>query len=191
MFRPATVAAVVGELKFGVATRWRDLSFRRSERRSLLNVMVTAVYGVGMCRRPTLACCSRRRRAPRCSRADSSTGLRRSPTTSSSIPPRRSHRPGGARRAVQRTTSRRLVTGLALTSILGVCFAGLLCRPRSLIENSGLSLSRDARAPKGLDRRERAGSSEREHFEIGDVNRLGQTESRFVPAVRAVQRIEL
>ncbi len=49
MFRPATVAAVFGEVKFGVATRWRDLSFRNVPKDVLLlNVMVTAVYGAGI-----------------------------------------------------------------------------------------------------------------------------------------------
>jgi hypothetical protein len=49
MFRPATVAAVLGEVKFGVATRWRELSFRNVPKDVLaLNVMVTAVYGAGV-----------------------------------------------------------------------------------------------------------------------------------------------
>jgi hypothetical protein len=49
MFRPATVAAVVGEVKFGVATRWRDISFKNVPKDILvLNVLVTAVYGVGI-----------------------------------------------------------------------------------------------------------------------------------------------
>lgn len=49
MFRPATIAAVVGEVKFGVATRWRELSFKYVPKDILvLNVMVTAVYGVGI-----------------------------------------------------------------------------------------------------------------------------------------------
>ena len=49
MFRPATVAAVIGEVKFGVTTRWRDLSFRNVPKDVLvLNVMVTAVYGAGI-----------------------------------------------------------------------------------------------------------------------------------------------
>lgn len=49
MFRPATVATVLGEVKFGVATRWRDLSFRNVPKDILvLNVMVTAVYGAGI-----------------------------------------------------------------------------------------------------------------------------------------------
>jgi len=49
MFRPATVTAVLGEVKFGVATRWRDLSFRNVPKDVLvLNVMVTAVYGAGI-----------------------------------------------------------------------------------------------------------------------------------------------
>lgn len=49
MFRPATVAAVIGEVKFGVATRWSDLPFRRVPRDVLvLNVLVTAVYGAGI-----------------------------------------------------------------------------------------------------------------------------------------------
>ena len=48
MFRPATVAPVLGEVKFGVATRWRDLSFRNVPKDILvLNVLVTAVYGIG------------------------------------------------------------------------------------------------------------------------------------------------
>jgi Alternate to MurJ len=49
MFRPATVAAVIGEVKFGVATRWSDLPFRRVPKDVLiLNVLVTAVYGAGI-----------------------------------------------------------------------------------------------------------------------------------------------
>lgn len=49
MFRPATVATVIGEVKFGVATRWRELSFKNVPKDVLiLNVMVTAVYGVGI-----------------------------------------------------------------------------------------------------------------------------------------------
>src|SRR6202012_5181200 len=49
MFRPATLAAVVGEVKFGVATRWRELSFKNVPKDILvLNVLVTAVYGVGI-----------------------------------------------------------------------------------------------------------------------------------------------
>jgi hypothetical protein len=49
MFRPATVATVFGEVKFGVATRIRDLSFRNVPKDVLvLNVMVTAVYGIGI-----------------------------------------------------------------------------------------------------------------------------------------------
>jgi hypothetical protein len=49
MFRPATVAAVIGEVKFGVATKWRDLSFRYVPKDVLvLNVLVTAVYGAGI-----------------------------------------------------------------------------------------------------------------------------------------------
>jgi Alternate to MurJ len=49
MFRPATLAAVAGEVKFGVATRWRELSFKYVPKDILvLNVMVTAVYGVGI-----------------------------------------------------------------------------------------------------------------------------------------------
>lgn len=49
MFRPATVAAVMGEVKFGVATRWRELSFKYVPKDILvLNVLVTAIYGVGI-----------------------------------------------------------------------------------------------------------------------------------------------
>jgi len=49
MFRPATVVAVLGEVKFGVTTRWRDLSFRYVPKDVLfLNVLVTAVYGAGI-----------------------------------------------------------------------------------------------------------------------------------------------
>ncbi len=49
MFRPATVAAVFGEVKLSVATRWRDLSFRYVPKDILvLNVLVTAVYGAGI-----------------------------------------------------------------------------------------------------------------------------------------------
>jgi hypothetical protein len=49
MFKPATVAAVLGEVKFGVATRLRDLSFRNVPKDILaLNVMVTAIFGIGV-----------------------------------------------------------------------------------------------------------------------------------------------
>lgn len=49
MLRPTTVAGVVKDLKFGVATRWTDLSFRHVPKDILfLNVMVTAVYGIGI-----------------------------------------------------------------------------------------------------------------------------------------------
>jgi Alternate to MurJ len=49
MFRPATVATVLSEVKFGVATRLRDLSFRNVPKDVLiLNVLVTAVYGAGI-----------------------------------------------------------------------------------------------------------------------------------------------
>ncbi len=49
MLRPTTVVGVVKDLKFGVATRWTDLSFRYVPKDVLLlNVMVTAVYGVGV-----------------------------------------------------------------------------------------------------------------------------------------------
>lgn len=49
MLRPSTVVGVVKDVKFGVATRWRDLSFRNVPKDVLfLNVMVTAVYGVGI-----------------------------------------------------------------------------------------------------------------------------------------------
>lgn len=49
MLRPTTVAGVVKDLKFGVATRWTDLSFRFVPKDILfLNVMVTAVYGIGI-----------------------------------------------------------------------------------------------------------------------------------------------
>jgi Alternate to MurJ len=46
IFRPTTVASIVSEVKFGVATRPRDLSFRNVPKDILvLNVLVTAVYG--------------------------------------------------------------------------------------------------------------------------------------------------
>lgn len=49
MFRPSTMAAVIGEVKFGVATRWRDLPFGRVPKDVLLlNVLVTAIYGAGI-----------------------------------------------------------------------------------------------------------------------------------------------
>ncbi|HZY99326.1 MAG TPA: DUF2837 family protein [Candidatus Baltobacteraceae bacterium] len=49
IFRPATLVAVAKDVKFGVATRWRDLSFRHVPKDVLfLNVMVTAVYGIGV-----------------------------------------------------------------------------------------------------------------------------------------------
>jgi hypothetical protein len=49
MFKPATVAAVLGEVKFGVATRLRDISFRNVPKDILaLNVMVTAIFGIGV-----------------------------------------------------------------------------------------------------------------------------------------------
>lgn len=47
--RPKTVVDVAKDVKFGVATRWTDLSFRNVPKDVLLlNVMVTAVYGVGI-----------------------------------------------------------------------------------------------------------------------------------------------
>ena len=49
IFRPATVAAVIGEVKFSMATRWRDISFKHVPKDILvLNVLVTAVYGAGI-----------------------------------------------------------------------------------------------------------------------------------------------
>lgn len=49
MLRPTTVVGVVKDVKLGVATRWADLSFRNVPKDVLfLNVMVTAVYGVGI-----------------------------------------------------------------------------------------------------------------------------------------------
>jgi hypothetical protein len=49
LLRPATVAAVLNEVKFTMATRIRDLPFRRVPKDILiLNVLVTAVYGIGI-----------------------------------------------------------------------------------------------------------------------------------------------
>ena len=49
MFRPATVAVVLREVKFGVATKIRELPFRNVPKDILLlNVSVTAVYGIGI-----------------------------------------------------------------------------------------------------------------------------------------------
>jgi Alternate to MurJ len=49
LFRPATVAAIFTEVKFGIATRIRDLPFRNVPKDILvLNVLVTAVYGIGI-----------------------------------------------------------------------------------------------------------------------------------------------
>jgi hypothetical protein len=49
MFRPATVAAVMGEVKFGVTTRLREISFKNVPKDVLvLNVMVTAIFGAGI-----------------------------------------------------------------------------------------------------------------------------------------------
>jgi len=49
LFRPSTVAAIFTEVKFGVATRLGDLPFRRVPKDILvLNVLVTAVYGIGI-----------------------------------------------------------------------------------------------------------------------------------------------
>lgn len=49
LFRPATVVAVVTEIKFGIASRFRDLPFRNVPKDILvLNVLVTAVYGIGI-----------------------------------------------------------------------------------------------------------------------------------------------
>jgi len=49
IFRPATVAAVIGEVKFSMVTRWRDISFKHVPKDILvLNVLVTAVYGAGI-----------------------------------------------------------------------------------------------------------------------------------------------
>jgi hypothetical protein len=49
LFRPATILAVFNEVKFGMATRLRDLPFRNVPKDILLlNVLVTAVYGIGI-----------------------------------------------------------------------------------------------------------------------------------------------
>ncbi|HEV7180655.1 MAG TPA: DUF2837 family protein [Candidatus Baltobacteraceae bacterium] len=49
MFRPATAAAVLRDVKFGVATRLRDLSFKHVPKDVLvLNTLVTAIYGIGI-----------------------------------------------------------------------------------------------------------------------------------------------
>jgi hypothetical protein len=49
MLRPATIAAVLSEIKFGVVTRVQDLPFRRIPKDILvLNVLVTSVYGIGI-----------------------------------------------------------------------------------------------------------------------------------------------
>ncbi|HTU83310.1 MAG TPA: DUF2837 family protein [Candidatus Acidoferrales bacterium] len=49
MFRPATVAVVLREVKFGVATKIRELPLRNVPKDILLlNVSVTAVYGIGI-----------------------------------------------------------------------------------------------------------------------------------------------
>ncbi|MGB8908649.1 MAG: DUF2837 family protein [Candidatus Cybelea sp.] len=49
LLRPATVVAVLNEVKFTMATRIRDLPFRRVPKDILiLNVLVTAVYGIGI-----------------------------------------------------------------------------------------------------------------------------------------------
>lgn len=49
LFVPRTAVAVVKDVKFGVATRLRDLSFRNVPKDVLvLNVLVTSVYGIGV-----------------------------------------------------------------------------------------------------------------------------------------------
>lgn len=49
ILRPATIAAVLSEIKFGIATRVQDLPFRRIPKDILvLNVLVTSVYGIGI-----------------------------------------------------------------------------------------------------------------------------------------------
>lgn len=49
MFRPATVLSVARDVKFVVATRWCDMPFRSVPKDVLLlNVLVTAIYGVGV-----------------------------------------------------------------------------------------------------------------------------------------------
>lgn len=49
LFRPMTAIAVMRDVRFGAATRLRDLSFRNVPKELLiLNTMVTAVYGVGI-----------------------------------------------------------------------------------------------------------------------------------------------
>jgi Alternate to MurJ len=49
LVRPATIAAVFGEVKLTMATRIADLPFRRVPKDILiLNVLVTAVYGIGI-----------------------------------------------------------------------------------------------------------------------------------------------
>ncbi|MGA9945835.1 MAG: DUF2837 family protein [Candidatus Cybelea sp.] len=49
LLRPATVVAVLNELKFSVATRIRDLPFARVPKDVLvLNLLVTSVYGIGI-----------------------------------------------------------------------------------------------------------------------------------------------
>ncbi|MGC1381268.1 MAG: DUF2837 family protein [Candidatus Baltobacteraceae bacterium] len=49
LFRPATIVAIFNEVKFGVATRLRDIPFRNVPKDILvLNVLVTAVYGIGI-----------------------------------------------------------------------------------------------------------------------------------------------
>jgi hypothetical protein len=49
ILRPATMAAVLSEIKFGIVTRVQDLPFRRIPKDILvLNVLVTSVYGIGI-----------------------------------------------------------------------------------------------------------------------------------------------
>jgi hypothetical protein len=49
MLRPKTLIATVREVKFGVATRWSEISFRHVPKDILaLNVGVTAIYGIGI-----------------------------------------------------------------------------------------------------------------------------------------------
>lgn len=49
IFVPTTAMAVAKDVKFGVATRLRDLSFRNVPKDLLiLNVVVTAIYGIGV-----------------------------------------------------------------------------------------------------------------------------------------------
>lgn len=49
LFRPATAIAVLRDVKFGSATRLRDLSFRNVPKDVLvLNTGVTAIYGIGI-----------------------------------------------------------------------------------------------------------------------------------------------